>query len=115
MSPEEYEGERRVFGALDELDREGTGVRIPARRGASGEQLLEVLESVRGEDPDEPFWSGVRELTAGDDNVRIEWWEPVDPRLLPSGSVQVECHLYDEEALAEAERRRGAGVQSGVR
>jgi oligopeptide/dipeptide ABC transporter ATP-binding protein len=115
MSPEEYEGERRVFGALDDLDREATSVRIPARRGASGAQLLEILEAIRGEDPDEPFWSGVRELRAGDDQVQIEWWEPVDPRLLPSGPVQVECHLYDEETLAEAERRRGAGVQPGVR
>jgi oligopeptide/dipeptide ABC transporter ATP-binding protein len=115
MSPEEYERERRVVGALDGLDREGASVRIPAGRGASGQQLLEVLEAIRGEDPDEPFWSGVRELKAGDDHVQVEWWEQVDPRLLPSGPVEVECHLYDEEALAEAERRRGARVQTGVR
>jgi hypothetical protein len=30
----------------------------------------------------------------------------MEPRLVPAGAVEVECHLYDEEALAEAERRR---------
>jgi oligopeptide/dipeptide ABC transporter ATP-binding protein len=115
MLPDEYEGERRIVGPLDELDRAETSIRVPAGRGASGQQLLEVLEQIRDEDPDESFWSGVRDLQAGDDHVQVEWWEPVDPRLLPSGPVQVECHLYDEEALAEAERRRGARLEHGVR
>jgi peptide/nickel transport system ATP-binding protein len=115
MLPEEYEGERRIVGPVDELDQDATSVRVPARRGASGQQLLEILGRIRDDDPDEQFWSGVRELRAGDDHVQVDWWDPVDPRLLQSGAVQVECHLYDEEALAEAERRRGARLERSVR
>jgi oligopeptide/dipeptide ABC transporter ATP-binding protein len=103
MGAEQYEGERRAVGDLDVLERDALQIRL---RG--GEELLAVLERIRAEDPDEPFWSGVRRLAAADGHVEIEWWEPVDPRLLPTGPVEVECHLYDEEALAEAERRRSA-------
>jgi peptide/nickel transport system ATP-binding protein len=85
-------------------------VRIPTR--GRGEDLLAVLEKIRQEDPDEPFWSGVKSMTADEKNVEVEWWEPVEPRLLPSGDVHVECHLYDEEAVAEAERRRAGATVS---
>ena len=110
MSPEEYEAERRIVGDLDELDRDALQVRVPVRGGARGEDLLKVLQEIRDEDPDEPFWRGVRDLSAGDQHVEIQWWEPIEPRLLPSGPVHVECHLYDEEALAEAEQRRSTGT-----
>jgi oligopeptide/dipeptide ABC transporter ATP-binding protein len=112
MSSEQYEAERRVVGDLEALDRDALEVRIPAGRGATGQQLLETLESIRAEDPDEPFWKGVRGLSAAEQHVEVTWWEPIEPRLLPSGPVQVECHLYDEEALAEAERRREATTAS---
>ncbi len=115
MLPEEYEGERSIVGPVEGLDQDTTSVRVPARRGASGQQLLEILDRIRDEDPDEQFWSGVRELRASDDHVQVDWWDPVDPRLLQSGAVQVECHLYDEEALAEAERRRDARLERSVR
>ena len=45
-------------------------------------------------------------MSADGESVEIEWHEPLEPRLLDVGPVQVECHLYDEDALAEAERRR---------
>jgi peptide/nickel transport system ATP-binding protein len=110
MTAEEYEAERRIVGDLDELDKAVASVKVPARSGSSGEDLLKVLEGIRAEDPEEPFWKGVKELTAGDNHVQVEWFEPVEPHLVQSGPVQVECHLYDEDALAEAERRRGAVV-----
>jgi oligopeptide/dipeptide ABC transporter ATP-binding protein len=112
MIPEEYEAERRIVGDLEELERDALGVRVPVQGGARGEDLLAVLEQIRDEDPEEQFWSGLRELSAGDHHVEVEWWEPVEPRLLPAGRVHVECHLYDEEALAEAERRRAAGAEA---
>ncbi|HKP17765.1 MAG TPA: ABC transporter ATP-binding protein [Gaiellaceae bacterium] len=105
MEPAEYEAERAVAGDLAALGEPGPHVRVPAARG-SGADLLEVLERFRAEDPDEPFWSGVKGMSAADGYVDIELHEPVDPRLLPAGEVEVECHLYDEEALREAERRR---------
>jgi len=112
MKPEEYEAERATVGEFEALERDVQTVRIPTRGRARGEDLLAVLEKIRQEDPDEPFWSGVESMTAGEKHVDVEWWEPVEPRLLPSGDVQVECHLYDEEALAEAERRRAGATVS---
>ena len=105
MSPEHYEAERALVGDLDALDTDALRVNLTTRGGRRGTDLLGLLERLRSEDPEEPFWSGVRSLRAGQHHVEIEWWEPIAPRLLPSGPVEVECHLYDEEALAEARRR----------
>jgi oligopeptide/dipeptide ABC transporter ATP-binding protein len=108
MSPERYEAEQALFGDLSPLDDGSTRVRLHARRGAAGSDLLAVLESARDDDPAEPFWSGVRRLTAGDDYVEVEWHEPLNPGLLESGDVQVACHLHDPEALRQAEEIRAA-------
>ena len=40
------------------------------------------------------------------DVAEVEWHDPIAPRPLDQGDTTVECHLYDEDALAEAERRR---------
>jgi hypothetical protein len=48
----------------------------------------------------------VRRIAADGEHVDVEWYEPIAPRPLPQGETTVECHLYDEDALAEAERRR---------
>ncbi len=94
MSPAEYEAERRMFGDLGLLAEPAARVRLAARGGARGDDLLAVLEQVRAGDPDEPFWKGVRHLHADGEAVEIEWNEPRDPKLVPAGRVQVECHLY---------------------
>jgi peptide/nickel transport system ATP-binding protein len=49
---------------------------------------------VRSSDPDEPFWTGVKSMKADADGVEIVWNERREPRLVQSGPVQVECHLY---------------------
>ena len=93
---EEYEAERPLFGDLDSLAASnGSGVRVPARGGATGGDLLAILERVRADSPDDPFWKGVRGLHPGADALEIEWNEAREPRLVPSGRVEVECHLYD--------------------
>lgn len=103
---EEFEAERPTLGNLGALDAPGSKARLKAGPGRSGSDLLSLLETVRAEDPDEPFWTGVKSMRADDGHVDVEWHEPVAPRPLPEGDVTVECHLYDEDALAEAERRR---------
>ncbi|MBA3433121.1 MAG: ABC transporter ATP-binding protein [Actinobacteria bacterium] len=108
MGEERYELERALIGVLDVLDKSSTVARLPAGPGARESEVLAFLESVRAETPDEPLWRGVRRLTAADRYVEIEFHEPVAPRLLPEANVNVECHLYDEDALREAERRRAA-------
>jgi peptide/nickel transport system ATP-binding protein len=92
---EEYEAERPLFGDLDSLSAsKGDAVRVPARGGATGGDLLTILERVRADRPDDPFWKGVRALHPGADALEIVWNEPREPRLVESGPVEVECHLY---------------------
>src|SRR5262249_32824602 len=91
-----YEAERPLFGDLDALANAGSDarVRIAAHGGATGGDLHAILEQVRKADPREPFWKGVRSITPDADGVEIEWNERREPRLVRSGRVEVECHLY---------------------
>ena len=84
-------GSRRARRAGDH------GAPSPCAAAATRASVLALLESMRAEDPDEPFWRGVRRLEAAPGRVEIEFHEPRAPRLLPQGEVQVECHLYDPE------------------
>jgi hypothetical protein len=81
-------------------------VRLSPHRGSTAAQVLALLEAARDDDLAEPFWRGVHSIAANAQSVDVEWHEPVEPRLLPSGAVDVECHLYDDDALTEAVRRR---------
>jgi peptide/nickel transport system ATP-binding protein len=106
MGAEQYEKERAIVGDLGVVEKEASRVSVPTRGGSNGKDLLAVLERVRAEDPEEPFWTGVRRMSATDHHVELEWYEPIEPRLIPAGAVEVECHLYDDEARQEAEQRR---------
>jgi peptide/nickel transport system ATP-binding protein len=114
LREEEYEAEREAFGDLSVLDTSATRVRLTPPSSAAA-KVLDVLRRARAADPDEPFWTGVREVSGSGDQVDVEWHDPVAPRLLPADEVEVECHLYDEDALREAERRRAdtADLASG--
>jgi oligopeptide/dipeptide ABC transporter ATP-binding protein len=101
-----FEAERAAVGPIEELDVAKTRVRLAAHGGAQGADLRGILERARAADPAEPFWTGVRRVQDSNGALEVEWHDPVEPRLLPSGRVEVECHLYDEAALAEAARRR---------
>jgi peptide/nickel transport system ATP-binding protein len=103
MAAEQYEAERSIVDDLSVLDAPATQVRLQASGGASGADLAGLLGRVRDEDPEEQQWRGVRSLGADGDHVEIAWHEPREPRLQPAGAVEVECHLYDDEALREAE------------
>jgi oligopeptide/dipeptide ABC transporter ATP-binding protein len=96
VGTEEYEAERPLFGDLEALAAAGSNsrVRVEAHGGATGGDLHSILERVRNADPDEPFWTGVRSMTPDADAVEIEWNERREPRLVQSGPVEVECHLY---------------------
>ena len=105
---ERYESERALFGDLSSLDRPSTSVRLPAEKSRSGSDLLQVLESAREEDPEEPFWSGVERMTADGTGIDVAWHEPREPRLRAVDEVEVACHLYDPAALQVAEESRAS-------
>ena len=104
----QYETERALFDDIAVLDQPSSEVRLRPSKGNSGQALSALLESARDDAPSDPFWSGVRSISAGEAGVAVEWHDPVEPRLLPAGGVEVECHLYDAAALEEAARRRSA-------
>jgi oligopeptide/dipeptide ABC transporter ATP-binding protein len=109
MQEERYEAERRQFEDMSVLEEPSTRVSLQARRGATGQDVAAVIEAFRADSAEDPFWRGVRKLEPAEDRLDVEWHDPIEPRLLDTDGVGVECHLYDEEALSEAERRRGSG------
>jgi peptide/nickel transport system ATP-binding protein len=106
QEPARYEAEQAVMGDLAALDEPANQVRLKAGDGHTGAEVVALIESIREESPEAPFWRGVRRIAADGEHVDVEWYEPIAPRPLPQGETTVECHLYDENALAEAERRR---------
>ena len=91
------EEEQALVGDLGALDRSSAEVRLPASRGRSANEMAALLERIRGEAPDEPFWRGVRRIEAVDGRLELDFHEPEAPLLAPSGEVEVECHLYRGE------------------
>ena len=86
-------------------------MRLPSSAKDGGPALARFLETARADDPGNPFWKGVRQIVAAEGHVDLEMFEPLAPRQLGVGTSQVECHLFDDEALEEARRReldRGA-------
>jgi len=90
---EVYAEESAAVGNLDHLDKPATVATI----GGSGAQLAhEILDRVRSERPDEPFWRGVDAITNEAGGVRVDFHPGTDPALRVAGGVEVACHLYPE-------------------
>jgi peptide/nickel transport system ATP-binding protein len=86
--------ERRILGDLDGIDVTGTATRLPAAGGCSGADVVHLLETIRAESPDEPVWTGVAQISAGDRSADVTFRDGVDPVLTPSGRSEVACLLY---------------------
>jgi peptide/nickel transport system ATP-binding protein len=106
QAQEDYEAEQALMGDLGVLDEPASGVRLKAGSGRTGAVVFALVESIRADSPDAPFWKGIRKIAADGQFAELEWHEPIAPRPLAQGDTTVECHLYDDEALAEAKRRR---------
>ena len=104
MSEPDYEAERRIVGDLDSLDEPGETGRLRAGDGHTGRQVLELLERLRADAPDDPFWKGVAGIEALADEAVVRFHAGLEPRDVRSGATLVKCHLHDERAL---ERARG--------
>jgi oligopeptide/dipeptide ABC transporter ATP-binding protein len=104
MDPEEFERERALVGELDELDEISETATVPAGERSSGGRVAELLEHIQSQNPDARIWKGVREIRAAEGGAVVQFHEGIEPRHLSDVDVEVECHLYDEEA-----KRRGAG------
>jgi peptide/nickel transport system ATP-binding protein len=91
--PGQYAAERAALGDLEHLDSPATSAAVGA--GGSGE-TRRVLDRIRAESPDDPFWRGVDHVTDAGNGVEVSFHPGVDPRLRPAGGVEVACVLYPE-------------------
>lgn len=96
--PGQYAAERDVLGTLDHLDEPAT--RATVGTGGAGE-TRRVLDRIRAESPEDPFWKGVDEITDAGNGVEIAFHPGVDPRLRPAGGVEVACVHFPEPDLAD--------------
>jgi oligopeptide/dipeptide ABC transporter ATP-binding protein len=91
---ERFVAERGALGDLDALDEPAIQARVPAARDRSGADVAEILETVRRDQPGEPFWTGVRSIEPAAAEAAVAFHDPADPALRPVGDVHVACHLY---------------------
>ena len=57
----------------------------------------------------------MKRISAEGAHVDIEWFDPIAPRSVEQGATEVECRLFAEDMLAEAERRRGEAAATLTR
>lgn len=90
-----YDIERSKIANLDALGAqdEGPAVLRPSGRGSVAD-LERLLDDVRADPENENFSSGVSGVSRDHGAVTVEFTEGSEPRLRPSGGVQVACHLY---------------------
>ena len=97
-----YEEEQALVGSLDRLDDPQKTVTLGS--GADSARLRGLLERIREENPSEPLWSGVDEISETGDGVELRFHQGYDPELRPSGGVEVACVLHPKPVTVEPYR-----------
>ncbi len=100
MAEADHQAERALVGQPEIPDGPEETSTLHAAPGASGAQLLQLLEKIRETDLSEPFWTGVKAMRAEGEHVAIDWHTAVTPRLHDAGRVQAACHLLDKALTA---------------
>jgi len=108
MPEAEYRAEREVIGSLEPLDEPAMSAVLEPASGHAPREVLELIHRLRADAPDDPFWKGVAEVRERGGAVAIRFHDGLEPRDVEAGRSRLECHLYDPEALAAAERARNA-------
>jgi oligopeptide/dipeptide ABC transporter ATP-binding protein len=92
-----YNAERPLVGDLEKLKATEHDAFLPAGSGKDPGDLLALLEKIRGEEPDEPMWTGVKAMNAEAHGVRVTFEPGIDPPLYPTDGAQAACLLYRPE------------------
>ncbi len=90
---EVYLREGDLVGDLEVFDQPSTKVTFGAK---DPEAVKTLVEGIRAENPDEPLWQGVEDLSVSGSGVTVRFSEGVDPALRRSGGVDVACVHYGE-------------------
>jgi peptide/nickel transport system ATP-binding protein len=91
---DDFEDERRLVRDLDDLDSSTPGTARLSSPDPEG--LRSLLERVRADHPEEPFWRGVLEVRTASGAVEVDFVRGTDPRLRPAGGVRVACVHYGD-------------------
>ena len=99
-SAEVFEQERSLVGDLDALDKPSTEITLG--KAGDAEKLRQLLEGIRDEQPDEPFWTGVEEMEPSAEGLRVKFHSGTDPGLRPVGESEVACVRYGDASISHA-------------
>ena len=72
--------------------------------------MREIVDRLREDAPDDPFWKGVRDVETDGTEVIVHFHEPLEPREVEAGEARVLCHLHDAQALAQARQLRESAL-----
>ncbi len=100
LAEADYEAEQAVVGDLGALDEPAELARLPAAEGHTGAEVAAIIERMRAQDPDDPFWRGVAAISVEPDAVSVRFHPGLEPCEVEAGRARVRCHLYDPEASA---------------
>ena len=104
---DEFERGRRVVGSLSALDEPATTATVPAGAGHSGTDVVQFLDRIKAEDPNEPTWSGVTDVTDSGSAATVQLrTDAIDPPLYEVGDQRVACLLYREGNPSKPRTRR---------
>lgn len=88
-----YTRERELLGRLSELSDSGRKVTITPASGTSAD-VAAIVDRIRASTASDPLWRGVTRLEHTPAGTEVEFAEPTEIRLGPSGDVEVACVLY---------------------
>ncbi len=92
---DDYDAERGVVGDVDKLAESGSTAVLKPGSGSSVADVHALLDRLRSDTGDDPFWRGVQSIDEAEGGVRIRFSVGRDPALQEAGGVEVACHLFD--------------------
>ncbi len=92
---DDYDAERGVVGDVDQLAESGSTAVLKPGGGSSVADVRALLDRLRSDTGDDPFWRGVASIDEAENGVVIRFNGGRDPVLQPADGVEVACHLFD--------------------
>ena len=102
QEPAVFEEESALIGDLDRLDEPQKQVTIGT--AGSSTRVMQMLDRMRQENPEEPFWQGIESLTESAGGVDVTFHRGYDPVLRPTDGVEVACVLHPHPVTTEPSR-----------
>lgn len=95
LGEEAYADEVGLISGLDQVTPGQGEARLPVHSDQDAQRLAGLFETTRADEPDEPLWSGVEDVSTDGDTVVVRFRPGIDPALLRTDGVEVACHLHD--------------------